>query len=160
MPPPHTIASGPLRTPADFAGERGGFAPWCGPTVLAQAVGASYAEACDLLRLARPDSYPADREIATAWWSDLLAGLALAKVPARPVPVAGRPTLIGLARGLPAGWWLVRVTGHFLLLDTAPGRAARVFDNRLHGARLSRDSHGLCRVTHLARLPRGPRPPR
>lgn len=148
----------PIRTPADFAGERGGFAPWCGPTVLAQAAGLSYAGACALLRAARPDSYPAGREIVTAFWSDLMGSLAAACVAAEAAPVPGRPTLCGLARGLADGWWLLRVTNHFLLLRISGG-AALVYDNRLHGAPLSARTHGRCRVTHLARLPDGIRSP-
>ena len=141
----------PCRTPADFAGERGGFAPWCGPTVVAQAAGVTYGAACALLRMTRPDGYPDGEEIVTAFWSDLLGSLARAAVPAEAAPVAGRPTLCGLARGLGTGWWLVRVTNHFLLLRVADG-TARVYDNRLHGAPLSAQAHGRCRVTHLARL--------
>lgn len=144
----------PCRTPADFAGERGGFAPWCGPTVIAQAAGVTYAAACALLRAARPAGYPEDTEIVTALWSDLLASLAMAEVPAKGAAVTGRPTLCQLARGLAEGWWLVRVTNHFLLLRSAGG-AARVYDNRLHGAPLSARAHGRCRVTHLACLPAG-----
>ena len=147
----------PCRTPADFAGERGGFAPWCGPTVVAQAAGVSYAAACTLLRAARPDGYPDDGEIVTAYWSDLLACLAGADVPAETAPVAGRPTLCQLARGLGKGWWMVRVTNHFLLLQVTDG-TTRVYDNRLHSEPLSARAHGRCRVTHLARLPTGIRP--
>lgn len=148
----------PFRTPADFAGERGGFAPWCGPTVVAQATGVTYAAACGLLRAARPEVYPAGCEIVTAYWSDLVGSLALAQVPTEAAPVAGRPTLCRLARELAEGWWLVRVTNHFLLLHVAPGTAF-VFDNRHHGVKLSAKAHGRCRVTHLARLPEGIRPP-
>lgn len=144
----------PARTPDDFTGERGGFAPWCGPTVLAQAAGLSYAGACALLQSARPGHYPDGEEIVTAFWSDLLLSLDLARVAAEALPVAGRPTLCALARGLANGWWLLRVTNHFLLLHVEDG-AARVFDNRLHGAPLSARSHGRCRVTHLAWLPDG-----
>ncbi len=144
----------PIRTPADFAGERGGFAPWCGPTVLAQAAGLSYTGACDLLRMTRPESYPAGREIVTAFWSDLMGSLALARVAAEAAPVEGRPTLCTLARGLGDGWWLLRVTNHFLLLQVSGG-AVRVYDNRHHGVPLSAKAHGRCRVTHLARLPHG-----
>ncbi|HYF08823.1 MAG TPA: hypothetical protein VD970_14460 [Acetobacteraceae bacterium] len=150
----------PLRTPADFAGERGGFAPWCGPTVVAQAAGVTYAEACGLLRRVEPSTYPDENEIVTAYWSDLLTSLGLARVAVRDRPVAGRPTLSALVReGLEPGWWLVRVTGHFLLLEVDGDQGARVFDNRHHGTPLSAQAHGRCRVTHLARLPRGLRPP-
>lgn len=118
----------------------------------------TYAAACALLRETRPAGYPENAEIVTAFWSDLLASLAIAEVPAVVATVAGRPTLCQLARGLADGWWLVRVTNHFLLLRIADG-AARVYDNRVHGAPLSARAHGRCRVTHLAALPAGIRTP-
>lgn len=145
-----------LRHPDDFAGERGGFAPWCGPTVVATAAGTSYASACDLLNRVAPSRYPAGRDVVTAWWRDLVAALDLAGVKAEPRPVEGKPTLMQAVRaGLPEGWWLARVTDHFCLLDVARG-GARVFDNRLHGAPLSAKAHGRRRVTHLAALPELP----
>ena len=53
--PPVANDPSPLRAtrrlprPEDFTGERGGFAPWCGPTAVATAVGVDYAGACALL---------------------------------------------------------------------------------------------------------------
>jgi hypothetical protein len=44
------------------------------------------------------------------------------------------------------------VTGHFLLLALHGFGLAQVHDNRLSGAVLSAQTHGRCRVTHLARL--------
>ena len=157
MPPPHphlpASRLAPLRTPADLAGERGGYAPWCGPTVLAQVAGVSYAAACTLLRTTRPDGY-GQGEIVTTYWSDLLLSLDRAGIVASARPLPARPTLCQLARRLPPGWWMVRVTSHFLLLETDAG-GARVFDNRLHGAPLTGRTHGRCRATHLAHLPGG-----
>jgi len=146
-----------LRRPEEFAGERGGFAPWCGPAAVATAAGLSYASACDLLARVAPERYPPGREIVTAWWRDLIGALDLAGVPAESHPVAGRPTLCQAVRGgLPEGWWLARVTGHFCLVEVARRGAARVFDNRLHAEPLSVRAHGRRRVTHLARVPAPP----
>ena len=142
-----------LRRPEDFAGERGGFAPWCGPAAVATAAGVSYASACSLLYRVAPERYPLGREIITAWWRDLIGALDLAGVPAQPRQVAGRPTLMQAVReGLPEGWWLARVTDHFCLLRVARDGGAEVYDNRLHAAPLSAKAHGRRRVTHLARV--------
>lgn len=160
--PPPANDSRPLRAerrlprPEDFAGQRSGFAPWCGPTAVATAAGVDYASACALLAQMAPERYPPGREVVTAWWRDLVGALDLAGVTAQPLPVEGRKTLIRAVRdGLPEGWWLARVTGHFCLLEVARG-SARVFDNRLHGAPLSAQAHGRRRVTHLARVPTPP----
>lgn len=145
-----------LPRPEDFAGERGGHAPWCGPTAVATAAGLDYAGACALLAQVSPDRYPPGKEIVTAWWRDLVGALDLAGIAAAPRSVEGRPTLAQTVRaGLPEGWWLARVTGHFCLLEVARG-GARIFDNRLHGVPLSARAHGRRRVTHLARLPAPP----
>jgi hypothetical protein len=146
-----------LRRPEDFAGERGGFAPWCGPAAVATAAGVSYASACALLARAAPERYPPGREIVTAWWRDLLGALGVAGIGAEPRQVDGRPTLLGAVReGLPEGWWLARVTDHFCLLRIAREGHAQVFDNRLHAAPLSAKTHGRRRLTHLARVPAPP----
>lgn len=146
-----------LRRPEEFAGERGGHAPWCGPAAVATAAGLSYASACDLLARTAPDRYPPQQEIVTAWWRDLIGALDLAGVKAEPRTVAGRPTLCRAVReGLPEGWWLARVTDHFCLLRVARRGRAEVFDNRHHAAPLSARVHGRRRVTHLARVPAPP----
>jgi hypothetical protein len=146
-----------LRRPEDFAGERGGHAPWCGPAAVATAAGVTYASACDLLARVAPERYPTGREIVTAWWRDLLDALDLAGVRAAPHPVEGRPRLDQAVRdGLPEGWWLARVTDHFCLLRVAREGRAEVFDNRHHGVPLSSRAHGRKRVTHLASLPPPP----
>ncbi len=145
-----------LRRPEELAGERGGYAPWCGPAAVAMAGGVSYASACELLARVAPDRYPRGQEIVTAWWRDLLAALGALGIPAEPLAVDGKPTLAAAVRqGLPEGWWLTRVTDHFCLLRVARG-GATVFDNRLHGEPLSARSHGRRRVTHLARVPAPP----
>lgn len=145
-----------MRRPEDFAGERGGHAPWCGPAAVATAAGLSYASACALLARIAPDRYAPGQEIVTSWWRDLIGALDLAGIAAEHHPVAGRPSLSRAVRdGLPEGWWLARVTDHFCLLQVARS-GARVFDNRLHAAPLGARSHGRRRLTHLARLPPPP----
>lgn len=136
-----------------LAAERGGYAAWCGPAAVALAADCSYHAACGLLRQAAPERY-AHGEIDIAYWRDVVAALDLGGVTVESLEVAGRPTLLGLARhgGLAPGLHLVRVTGHFLLLRLHGFGLAQVYDNRLSGEVLSRRSHGLCRVTHLARL--------
>jgi hypothetical protein len=146
--PPSPPAALP-RSAEDLAAERGGYAAWCGPAVVALATGRPYAEACALIRRAAPDRYPEGKDLATAYWRDLIAALALAGVPAEAAaaaaPGAARaPTLVGLARrgGLVPGWYLVRVTGHFLLL-------------RLHGFGLQRFAARSERGTAAGRCPQG-----
>ncbi len=139
--------------------ERGGQTGWCGPAAIALAAGCGYAEACDLLHRVAPERYAHQPEIVTAYWRDVLAALNLAGQPSLPLPLPeGRgPTLLSLVRGggLVPGLYLVRVTGHFLLLTLHGFGLAQVYDNRLSGAVLSVHTHGRCRVTHLARLPFG-----
>jgi hypothetical protein len=146
-----------LPRPEDFAGERGGHTPWCGPAAVATAAGLSYAGACALLVRIAPDRYPPGEEIVTTWWRDLLGALAHLGILAEQRPVRGRPTLCRAVRdGLPQGWWLARVTDHFCLLRVAGSGRAEVFDNRHHAAPLSAATHGRRRVSHLARLPPPP----
>ena len=141
--------------------ERGGHTGWCGPAAIALAAGCGYAEACALLHRVAPERYVHQPEIVTAYWRDVRAALQLAGQPSLPLPLdtpGGRgPTLLSLARngGLVPGLYLVRVTGHFLLLTLHGFGLAQVHDNRLSGAVLSVRTHGRCRVTHLARLPFG-----
>ncbi|MFC3125178.1 hypothetical protein ACFOD4_08905 [Pseudoroseomonas globiformis] len=138
--------------------ERGGILPWCGPACIALAAGCSYAIACALLRGVAPERYAPEREIATTYWRDMVAALTEAGLSVAALPVEGRPTLLRLVRNgvegdaLPTGTYLVRITGHFLLLRVHGFGLAEVHDNRLSGAVLSTRAHGLCRVTHVARL--------
>ncbi|EHM00237.1 hypothetical protein HMPREF9946_02698 [Acetobacteraceae bacterium AT-5844] len=138
--------------------ERGGQTGWCGPAAIALAAGCSYASACNLLREVAPERYVNQPEIVTAYWRDVLGALSLCGVLADPIRVektANRgPTLLSLVRngGLEPGVYLVRITGHFLLLTLHGFGLAQVHDNRLSGAVLSGRTHGRCRVTHLARL--------
>lgn len=155
--PAPTFQEAGQRGPEALAAERGGTLPWCGPAAIALAAHCSYARACALLRQVAPQRYPSG-EIVTAYWRDVVAALGEAGLQATPLPLATpRPTLIGLARrhGLAPGLYLVRVTGHFLLLRHHGFGLAEVHDNKLAGAVLSPRTHGLCRVTHLARLEPG-----
>jgi len=139
--------------------ENGGLAPWCGPAALALAGGCGYAEACDLLRAIAPAWYPAQGPVVTAYWRDLLAALDRLGVPHVKAQLSGpRQNLLAMVRdGLPRGWYLVRVTDHFLLLQCHGFGLATVHDNRHTAALLSARTHGRRHVTHLARLPEGPR---
>lgn len=154
LPPLNPAREAGRRGAEALAAERGGSIPWCGPASIAIASGCSYATACALLRDVAPERYAPEGEIHTAYWRDVVAALGRLGVAAAAQAVEGRPTLLTLARrgGLEAGLYLVRVTGHFLLLRLHGFGLAEVHDNRLSGAVLSIRSHGLCRVTHLARL--------
>ena len=143
----------------DLAAENGGLVPWCGPAALALATGRSYADATAMLRAAAPDWYPAEGPIVTAYWRDLLATLAAAGVAHAPHDLPEkRPTWVRLVRdgGLAAGWYLLRVTDHFLLLRSQGFGFARLHDNHHTGAPLTGRGHGRRKVTHAARLLGGP----
>jgi hypothetical protein len=159
----HFSCLAPLLAPAprghlELVAENGGLVPWCGPAALALAIGRSYRDATDLLRDAAPEWYPADGPIVTAYWRDLLATLAAAGVAHAPHDLPEkRPTLLRLVReGLAAGWYLVRVTDHFLLLRSQGFGFARLHDNHHTDAPLTARSHGRRKVTHAARLLGGP----
>ena len=140
--------------------ENGGAVPWCGPAAVALATGCSYAEAGDLLRRSAPAWYPAKAPVVTAYWRDLLAALREAGVEHEvldPEPDLPRASLLRFARGrLAPGWYLLRVTDHFLLLRHHGFGLAMVHDNRHSGALLGARSHGRRKVTHVARLLGGP----
>lgn len=138
--------------------ENQGLTPWCGPAALALAAGCSYAEAGGLLRRVAPDWYPAEGPIVTAYWRDLLGALDMAGVPYAPLALPERRrSLIRFARdGLAKGWYLVRVTDHFLLLRSHGFGLATLHDNRHTGALVTKGTHGMRHVTHAARLLGGP----
>jgi len=138
--------------------ENRGDTPWCGPAALALATGRSYAAACALLRATAPAWYPAEGPIVTAYWRDLLAALAMAGVGHRPVPLPERrSSLLHLVRQeLPEGWYLIRVTDHFLLLRSHGFGLTTLHDNRHTGAVVSAAAHGRRHVTHAVRLCGGP----
>jgi len=138
--------------------ENHGATPWCGPAALALATGGTYAQASALLRAIAPDWYPAEGPIVTAYWRDLLAALDQSGVPQAVLSQPPRRrSLIRFIREDPApGWYLMRVTDHFLLLRSHGFGLATLHDNRHTGALVSARTHGLRHVTHTARLLGGP----
>ena len=160
---PFDAASGPIaRTHLDLRAENGGHAPWCGPAAIALVTGLAYAEACRLLHAVCPERYPEPDGVVAAWWRDLVEALRRHGLAGAPLEIeAGRPCLLGLAgRRLEPGWYLVRVTDHFLLLHLRQrGRGRRglavVHDNTHTAVPLSPRVFGLRRVTHALRLADG-----
>jgi hypothetical protein len=138
--------------------ENQGETPWCGPASLALATGRSYAEAGLLLRSIAPAWYPAEGPIVTAYWRDLLGALDAAGVAHAPLDLPPRRgTLIRVARdGLAPGWYLVRITDHFLLLQSHGFGLTTLHDNRHTGVLVSAKTHGRRHVTHATRLLGGP----
>lgn len=147
-----------LRGHLDLAGENNGYTPWCGPAALALATGRDYRGAGALLRGLAPAWYPEDGEIVTAYWRDLLAGLDAEGIAYEPVALPEqRPSLLKLVRdGLAPGWYLVRVTDHFLLLRSHGFGLAQLHDNRHTGELVTARTHGRRKVTHVVRLLGGP----
>lgn len=145
--------------------ENGGFIPWCGPAALALATGRGLEEACGMLRAVAPQWYPRGGPIVTAYWRDLLAVLGQCGVPHATAPVAPgpRPTLLDLLRrggpggaALEPGWFLMRVTGHFLLVRSHGFGLGLAHDNHHSGTLVTARCLGRRRVTHAARLLGGP----
>lgn len=147
-----------FRSHFDLMAENNGFIPWCGPAALALASGLSYRDTGERLRQTAPDRYPQQGEIVTAYWRDILWVLAQDEVSYLTVPVTGG-RLCDMLRSLASGWYLARVTDHFLLLRQSQGRAT-FHDNWNSGTRVSPCNFGLHEVTHLAHLLDGPRPSR
>ncbi len=150
-------AAGALRCHETLAVENAGLAPWCGPTALALATGLAYPAVVELLRRTAPAWYPAQGEIVTAYWRDLLSVLdqhGVAHVPmAVPQP---RLNLLRFAASLDApGWYLLRVTDHFLLLRHHGFGLSLVHDNRHTAEVLTAKTHGRRHVTHATRLQGG-----
>ncbi|TCZ64053.1 hypothetical protein [Roseicella aquatilis] len=138
--------------------ENQGETPWCGPAALALATGHSYADAGMLLRSIAPAWYPEEGPIVTAYWRDLLGALEAAGIEYAPVALPEkRRSLIRFARdGLEAGWYLLRITDHFLLLRSHGFGLATLHDNRHTGVLVSARTHGRRHVTHAVRLLGGP----
>jgi hypothetical protein len=147
-----------LRSHLDLLAENAGLVPWCGPSALALATGLPLAAATELLRGTAPAWYPESGPIVTTYWRDLLAALRAASVPFEPLVLPERrPSLLGLAReGLSPGWYLVRVTDHFLLLRSHGFGLVTLHDNRHSGVVVNGRSHGRRKVTHIVRLLGGP----
>ncbi len=149
----------------DLAGENGGRVPWCGPAAVALVTGCSLDTASAMLREIAPHWYPEDGPVVTAYWRDLLGALDRAGVPYAPFAPgqAGRTSLLRMLRRggpegamLEPGWYLLRVTGHFLLLRSYGFGLGTVHDNRHSGVLVTHRAHGLRRVTHAARVLGGP----
>ena len=150
-----------LRGHLELAAENDGLTPWCGPAAVALATGRPYAEACSMLHRVAPAWYPATGPIVTAYWRDLLAVLRDAGVPHDPLSLPDpRPTLLGLVRsgGLEEGWYLLRVTDHFLVLRSHGFGLATLHDNRHTGEVVTARTHGRRKLTHAVRLLGGPLP--
>ena len=160
--PKPATAQGPpaaLRGHLALLDENQGETPWCGPAALALATGRSYAEAGAMLRSIAPAWYPVEGPIVTAYWRDLLGALdggSASRMPPVALPEQ-RQSLIRFARdGLAPGWYLVRITDHFLLLRSHGFGLATLHDNRHTGVLVSARTHGRRHVTHAVRLLGGP----
>lgn len=139
--------------------EARGLTTWCGPAALALATGRRYRGACALLRRVAPECYPARAEVVTTYWRDLLAALRRDAVPHAPLALpTPPPTLLGLVRSdaLAPGWYLLRVTDHFLLLRQYGFGLGRLHDNHHTGVVVSGRAHGRRKVTHAVQLLGGP----
>jgi hypothetical protein len=152
-----------------------GATPWCGPSAVALVTGLTYPEAERRIRAAsvtpsRPRGrYKPGRRLTITYWPDLVLAAARALSgsadPLRDVQVfqarRGRltyPTLTGFAREqrqAGPGWFLVRVTGHFIVLHVRARGEALVFDNAATGKPVSACG-ARKRVTHAARVLAGP----
>ena len=151
-------AAAVLRGHLALTQENQGNTPWCGPTVLALATGQSYAAACALLRTVAPSCYELEGPIVTAYWRDLLGGLDHLSIAHAAVALPERPqTLLTMVRrGLPVGWYLLRITDHFLLLRSHGFGLATLHDNRHTGSLVTGHTYGRRHVTHATRLLGGP----
>ncbi|NOG70055.1 hypothetical protein [Roseicella sp. DB1501] len=138
--------------------ENQGEIPWCGPAALALATGRGYAETSHLLRSVAPGWYPPEGPIVTAYWRDLLGVLDGLGIPYEPValPERRRSLLRFVRDGLEEGWYLLRITDHFLLLRSHGFGLAVLYDNRHTGVLVGKKTHGMRHVTHAVRLPGGP----
>lgn len=146
------------RTHLDLLRENGGRFPWCGPAALALAAGLSCTEACALLRQVDPVRYPAEAEIVITYWRDLLealrhTGTAWEVLDVRIGAARSWPRLTGfIRRASEPGWYLLRVTDHFLLLHLRASGLALVHDNRHTAVPAALCAYRHRRVTHAVRL--------
>lgn len=147
-----------IRTHLDLVRDNFGRIPWCGPAALALAAGLSCTGAHTLLRQVNPARYPTEAEIVTTYWRDLLealrhTGTAWEAMDVQAGAARGWPRLTGLIRrGLEPGWYLLRVTDHFLLLHVRASGLALVHDNRHTAVPVALYAYGRRRVTHAVRL--------
>ena len=148
-----------MKTLAELHAERGGGRMWCGPTLVALVAGVSYERAEALIRAADPKhSLNRAPVMRGTHWRHLVLALGQAgfrvgeyrllnKAPGR-----RGPSLLRIARMLPIGLFMIRVTNHFLLLRVTE-EGIQVIDN--HGdARSvsSRAARNRRRVTHCAMI--------
>jgi hypothetical protein len=97
--------------------------------------------------------------VVTTYWRDLLTALDAAGVAFSPATLpAPCATLLQLVRSgaLAPGWYMLRVTDHFLVLRNHGFGVASLHDNRHTGAVLTGRIHGRRKVTHAVQLLNGP----
>jgi hypothetical protein len=160
-----------IRGRAALAAEAGGLHPWCGPSAVALITGRPYPAAEQAIRAAGSTrqtgrAYRPGRRLTTTYWPDLLLATAraLPSVPGGAYggdPVAPQlftpQTLAAFARIATPGLWLLRVTGHFLVLWKPVQGVPQLFDNALTREPLNtRRARPRRRVTHAARILTGP----
>lgn len=145
-----------MKTLAELHAERGGGRMWCGPTLVALVAGVSYERAEALIRAADPE-YSLNRAPVmrgTAWPHLVLAlGRAGFRVGEYRLPnkaPRSRPSLLRIARMLPIGLFMIRVTNHFLLLKVTE-EGIQVIDNQGAARSVFSDAaRNRRRVTHCA----------
>ena len=147
-----------MKTLAELHAEMGGGRMWCGPTLVALVAGVSYERAEALIRAADPEHSlnraPVMR--GTAWPHLVLAlGQAGFRVGEYRLPnkaPRSRPSLLRIARMLPIGLFMIRVTNHFLLLRVTK-EGIQVIDNQGDARSVSsRAARNRRRVTHCAMI--------
>ena len=148
-----------MKTLAELHAERGGGRMWCGPTLVALVAGVSYERAEALIRGADPEhSLNRAPVMRGTHWRHLVLALVRAGFRvgeyqlSNTAPGGRRPSLLRIARMLPIGLFMIRVTNHFLLLRVTK-EGIQVIDN--HGdARSvsSRAARNRRRVTHCAMI--------
>ena len=145
-----------MKTLGELHAERGGGRMWCGPTLVALVAGVSYERAEALIRAADPE-YSLNRAPVmrgTAWPHLVLAlGRAGFRVGEYRLPnkaPRSRPSLLRIARMLPIGLFMIRVTNHFLLLKVTE-EGIQVIDNQGAARSVFSDAaRNRRRVTHCA----------
>ena len=146
-----------MKTLAELRAEKGGGHMWCGPTLVALAAGVSYERAEALIRAADPEHSlnlaPVMRRTA---WPHLVLALYRAgfrvgedRLPNK-APGGRWPSLLRIARTLPIGLFMIRVTNHFLLLRVTE-EGIQVIDNQGEARSVFSDAaRNRRRVTHCA----------
>lgn len=167
-----------IRTHGQLRDEAGAH-PWCGPSAVALITGLTYREVEDAIRARMAKAWCPRRRrqagrprLTTTWWDDLIAvcrerGAAMTPTSIDAARDDGailyalpRATLAGIVGRLSTGWYLARVTNHFLLLRVERGRGAWLFDNvtltRAGVPAGIRAFGGRRRITHLMQITSGP----